>query len=108
MRFLSALFGAASLEAVHWYQLRDKLSQAKVRKALRSPGYWIITVVMIVLGAVGAWLYGDGLDEWKLAVAGAAFPALLTKAVAAFKPEHLHLGADDDAEGGLAIGEFFV
>jgi hypothetical protein len=103
MEFLIALFGAVVFEAVHWYELRERLSEEKVRQALRSTGYWVITVGMILLSATGAVLFGGELGKAQLAVAGAAFPALFTKAVSAFKPETIQLGGD----ATLTLDEFF-
>lgn len=105
MRFLVALFGAVAFEVVHWYHLREKLSQTKVRTMLRSPSYWTITILMAVISAVGAVLLGENLTRGQLVVAGAAFPSLFTKAVAAFKPAQVQLGAETEA---ARVSDYFI
>ena len=91
---LSAPFvGAIAFEAIHWYQLRERLHLEKFRRAARSIAYWAITILMIVVGGVGAMIYfGDRLTAGEMLVAGAAFPTLLKKLVGAFVKEQVQLG----------------
>lgn len=95
MRLVAALFGSSILEIVHWYDLREHLSQKKVAALLRSRGYWLLTVIMAVAGAVGALLMGSNLNTGQVVVFAAAFPTVFKKVVATFKPSDLHLGAEE-------------
>jgi hypothetical protein len=85
-----AAAGALAQEVLHWYRLRTTLDRPEVRRLLRSPGYWIVTVAMIVTAGAGtALLYGDRLARPDaLFVLGAAFPMIFKRlvAIAATRP----------------------
>jgi len=87
LNYIAPFVGAALLEVVQWYRLREKLDNERYRRLLRSPGYWVITVLTGVLGAIAALIYfatRSELSPAELLVAGAAFPTLFKKLVAAF------------------------
>jgi hypothetical protein len=78
---LAAAAGAACQEVVHWYDLRDKLTEPQYQQEMASPAYWVVTGLMIVVSGIGtALLYGARLDIQKTPdaffILGAAFPAL--------------------------------
>lgn len=108
LHYLSPFLGAVLFEAVHWFRIREKLDLPKYRKLLRSPAYWVITAVAVLLGGLGALVYfGDRLSPGELLVAGAAFPTLLKKLVAAFTDKQATvLGAEPD-EGG-PVADYFA
>jgi len=92
-KIVAAAFGAFAFEVVQWYDLRAKLSAKKYQKLIRSKGYWIITVLMMIVGSGGAAiLFLDRLAAPEMMVAGAAFPTLFKKLVSAFKPTGVRLG----------------
>ena len=79
-----ALAGAVAQEVLHWYGLRTRLDHPEVRRVLRSPGYWIVTLAMIVVSGIGVTLVhgADSAHPGVAFVLGAAFPMLLKKLVA--------------------------
>ena len=98
--------GAIAMEAVHWYQLRERLSLGKYRNLLRSVGYWVITIVMALVGGVGTLIYFQGrLTQGELLIAGAAFPALLKKLVGTFVKSQVKLGGPGEREPSAAQGD---
>jgi len=88
---LIATFGAICMEAVHWYELRNKLEEQEQQKLLRSKYYWIITILMIVISGIGTYLlfYEPSIKKSIPFVLGAAFPVLFKKAIAAAQERHL-------------------
>ena len=112
MEMVAPFVGAATLELVQWYQLRDRLTLPKYRKMLRSVGYWAITIAMAIGGGAGTLIYFDGkLTQGELLVAGAAFPTLFKKLIGGFVKDHgqVKLGADrerdaDSAQNGSDSG----
>jgi len=95
-QIVAPFFGALLLEVVHWYGLRDKLYQQKYKRALRSPGYWLITVLMIALGPIGALIIYEDATPAGLLIAGAAFPSVFKKIVGAFIDKSVKLGSGDE------------
>lgn len=99
LQIVAPFIGAIALEALHWYQLREKTGTAQFRRAVRSVAYWVITAVMIIVGGVGALIYfGERLSAGELLIAGAAFPTLLKKLIAPFVKKQTKLGSPEDAE----------
>lgn len=92
--------GAAALELVHWYNLRTQLPSSNYRKRLRSLGYWVIVVGMIVVSGVSTWAWyrGDGITHLyrEYLLTGAAFPLILKKVASALAAKtSVELGDDD-------------
>lgn len=103
--------GAAIIEAIHWYQLRTKLSAARWQRILKSPLYWGATAAMILLGGLGTIvLFGGAFNQGQLLLAGAGFPTIFTKLVAAFTRQHVTYGApgDEVAAEPQRLTDFFV
>jgi hypothetical protein len=105
--------GAIIIEVIHWYQLRAKLHLAQYRRALRSRAWWAWTAAMVVFGGMGTLvLFGNTFNQGQLLLAGAAFPAIFTKLVAAFTKQHVTYGDDapraDEAAEPLSVGDFFL
>ncbi|MEV6715886.1 hypothetical protein AB0M48_28035 [Lentzea sp. NPDC051208] len=77
--------GAVLSEVLHWYRVREKLESAKYRKLLHSRPYWIITTLAVLFGGLSVLiLFGARFNDGELLLAGAAFPTLLRKVIAAF------------------------
>lgn len=109
LHYLSPFLGAVLFEAVHWFRIREKLDLPKYRKLLRSPAYWVITAVAVLLGGLGALVYfGDRLSPGELLVAGAAFPTLLKKLVAAFTDKQATVLGDERADDGSPVADYFA
>jgi hypothetical protein len=84
LHLIAACLGASIQEISHWYELRDQLTLPKYKKLLRSPAYWIITIVMILGSTGGAllWLTGSEKSDLKTYMAlGAAFPLFVKRAI---------------------------
>lgn len=102
---LATVFGAILQELLHWYGLRTKLSQKRYQRILRSTGYWLVTLAVILLIPVAVLLwFADTLDALALrdfVLLGAAFPTLFKTIVARFSdPSDVKLGksaSDPDA-----------
>jgi hypothetical protein len=81
----AAVVGALCQEAFHWFGLRHRLHEAKFRKMIRSPDVIAVTLLVLILSPVGAWIWckDDGVHypDRTYMVLGAAFPLLLKKAV---------------------------
>jgi hypothetical protein len=95
-----ATFGAVLQELVFWYDARTKLTELKYKKILRSPGYWIFGILMMVASGVGTWIWFDP-DPQKprtYLLMGAAFPILFKKLVAAFISKETKLGLTTEKE----------
>lgn len=115
---LAPFVGAAAMETVQWYQLRERLTEAKYRRLLRSPAYWAITVAMAVIGGIGTLIYFQArLTPGEFLVAGAAFPSLLKKLIGAFVKKQVTLGGpsareaptrDGDAESQSAVTTYLT
>lgn len=92
---LVASAGALCQEVLHWYNLRNKLLDTEVKNLIRSKGYWIITIAMIVFSGFGTYyLFCEDIPQKTsvLFVLGAAFPSLFKKLVEAKSNEGHHLG----------------
>ena len=80
---LTAAFGAFAQEVIYWYDLRKKIGNKRLEKLRKSTSYWVVTALMIVVSAIGAWLlYGDSEIPRNLQfLMGAAFPLIFKKLV---------------------------
>ena len=92
---LAAILGAALQELVHWYDIRNTLTQKRYVTLLRSPAYWLITALMVLGSSLGTWIWLDGENQSlrTFLITGAAFPLILKKAVSAIRNGQ-HLGAE--------------
>ncbi len=71
------LAGGFAAEFLRWYKLR---TSTELPQYLRSAVYWVLTVGMILIGGVVAWLYGhygDLSNPLAAAQLGAGTPAML-------------------------------
>jgi hypothetical protein len=106
---LAAFVGAIGQEISYWYDLRAKLTQKRYQILVRSPGYWVVTLAMTVFSAVGAWLlYRDDVQRVDVyLLAGAAFPLLFKKLVAASSERSPKLGREDSFARAAPIRTYF-
>jgi len=75
--FLCGLAGGAVLELLHWYSIRRDV---KFPAYARSPFYWIITVLMAIVGGGLAWLYfGSQAEAIVTFHVGLSKPLILQK-----------------------------
>lgn len=109
--FGAALVGGLLQETLHWYSLKKTLDADVHKKILRSAPYWIITVLMIGLSAVGTLIwYGDfparpPLREYMLV--GAAFPTIFRKLVAAAANADAPLGVTNTNSLARSLRAYF-
>jgi hypothetical protein len=83
--FLPAFFGSGLQELLYWYDLRTKLDQGKYAVMLRSPSYWIVTMLIVLGSAYGTtiWFAGQNASPKDFMIVSAAFPLLFKHAVSA-------------------------
>ena len=75
--FVAGLVGGLLLEFLHWYGLRR---DAKLPEYAAKPMYWILSVVMALVGGVLAELYFGSRAEAIVAVhVGLSAPIILQK-----------------------------
>jgi hypothetical protein len=108
LQLAAPFLGAILLEVIHWYQLREVLHLKKYQRALRSVSYWVLTVLMVILGGVGALIVYADATPVGLLLAGAAFPTVFKKLVAAFAEKSVTLGEEDETQSPRAIEYFAV
>lgn len=82
---LFALTGAAIQEIIYLYELRKSLADPQ-NNFLKSPGYWIITIIMMAASAFGASVFLKGTNPTQILclVVGAAFPAFFKLLIKTF------------------------
>ncbi|MEW6363140.1 MAG: hypothetical protein AB1714_00725 [Acidobacteriota bacterium] len=94
---VASCFGSLIQEAIHHWEVRERLELAKYRRLRRSIAYWGITIVMIGIAGPGAyyWFHGDPWPTARTAMLfGFAFPLLMKKVGTAFLDRgDLQLGA---------------
>lgn len=110
LKFLLAAFlGVILQEVLHWYDLRLKLHLKKYQQTLKSPSYWVITIIMIACSTGGVYFFLEAnIDRYvarDFMVYGFAFPIIIKKAAAAVSqgPGEPTLG---DEEGERKKGMF--
>ena len=75
--FLVGCAGGAISEVLHWWNLRQK---PNFPKYARTPKYWILTLLMIFIGGLIAWLYfGQKAEGIVAAHIGLSAPLILQK-----------------------------
>jgi hypothetical protein len=77
--------GGVSSEILHWYGLRRR---GRLPSYVRSPFYWTVTVLMVMIGGFLAWLrFGESASPFDAFITGLAAPILLQKVVAQIAEE---------------------
>jgi len=79
---LAALFGGFLQELLYWYGLRQRLSEQRYRNMLGYRSYWIVTILMVVVGVPIATVLMHYDDTVRMSLRDAMFfgagaPALL-------------------------------
>ena len=76
--FLIGTLGGVLLELLHWYKLRHDEHWPDY---IRSPGYWILSLAMALVGGSVAWIYfGTRADAILVLHTGLSTPLILEKA----------------------------
>jgi hypothetical protein len=83
-QFLVPALGALVQEVIYLYDRRDQLASPQYVGMLKSPWYWGITLLMVLVSGAGTYaLYGQTIREGSaLFFIGAAFPYLFKNSVA--------------------------
>lgn len=69
------MLGGLAIEILKWYKLRES---SEFPHYVKNISYWLLTIVMIILGGVIACLYGTvNRDPISVVQLGASTPALL-------------------------------
>ena len=104
-----ALLGAAMQELLYWYEIRARLHIAQTAKLLRSPAYWLITILMILVCGIAThfWYLPDAQPLRTYLLTGAALPLLLKQGVKVLTPDKQRLGENSPLSYGAAIGKYF-
>jgi len=109
---LVASFGSLCQEILYWFELKKKMDEAENQKVLKSPYYWVLTVLVIIISGVGTWLlfYDDTPVKLKIPfVLGAAFPYLFKKIVQATQDKPLpHLGKTSTLSFSEIAKKYFI
>ena len=99
---LAVAIGSIFQEVLHWYGLRTRLHLKSTQRLLRSPLYWLMTVLMMGLSIFGVFFWFDGQPGEQslrdMFVFGAAFPMIfksVVKSMTSREPVNL---------GGVASG----
>jgi hypothetical protein len=81
--YAAALTGSLFQEVLHWYEARGKLEAPEYQALMKSPAYWVIAGLMIVLCAVGCvfWYDSAKVSSRDYLVTSAAFGAIFKQAV---------------------------
>lgn len=58
--FLLGSAGAFSLEIIKAYELRGKLHHKRYRDLLRSPFFWVVAALFILVSGFVAWAFNEG------------------------------------------------
>jgi H+/Cl- antiporter ClcA len=77
MIIVLGILGGALAEFLRWYKLRES---PNLPDYLKSPRYWILTIIMIFVGGFVAWVYGElGPLNALLAInVGASAPLIIS------------------------------
>jgi hypothetical protein len=79
--FAAGIFGGFVAEAVRWYKVRESENYPTY---LKSPLYWVATLIMIIVGGFLASIYGVNQVNALLAInIGASAPLIITTLVSA-------------------------
>lgn len=95
---LFAALGASIQEVVYWYNARGKLAAEKYRTLIKSPAYWLLTLAMVAVSALGTWVWFKNEQQTPrmYMVVGAGFPLLLKQAVSALLSKESKFGLADN------------
>lgn len=101
--------GAAFVEALYWFQLKERLHLEKYQRMLRSPVYWSVVAAFIVLSGLVAVAYGMSVTPAPSAIvmvaAGAGADALIKTAAGTLgAAKTAQLGAEHD---DFALDDYF-
>ena len=73
---LMGCFGAILAEILRWYQLRQS---PNLPEYIRSPFYWLITIMMIICSGILATLYGvTNVNALQVVNVGASAPLIIS------------------------------
>ena len=96
-------FGGVLAEAWRWYKIRES---PNLPSYLKSPLYWTVTVIMILVGGILACLYGtENVDAFLVLNIGASAP-LIISALASTPPPHPVAIPDKEKRATELISDF--
>ncbi len=81
--FVFGIIGGIMAEALKWYQLRESPTPPPY---LKSVMYWVITVIMALIGGVLAMIENPPAAQWVLALNIGISAPLILKGLAAVTP----------------------
>ena len=92
--FAIGAFGALVQEVLWWFNARHSLDAERYRRLVRSPGYWITTLLFVLVagGVIVVWFMdGPPPSSKTLLLAGAGAPLLIKQGLKALTPPQ-HFG----------------
>lgn len=100
--------GAIAGEVAHWYHLRSQLPKKKYKMLLQSSIYWMVTIVMIFVGAITIGLMFPVKEKPQAyyLLFGVGFPLILKKAGSIIKASKIDVLGDEDEFN--PISEYFT
>ena len=95
--FSISAFGALVQEVLWWFNARHSLDAQRYRRLIRSPGYWITTILFTLIagGVIVVWFMGAPPPSPRtLLLSGAGAPLLIKQGLKALTPQQ-HLGESE-------------
>lgn len=87
--FLVGAFGAFLQEILWWYNARHSLDEERYARLVKSPGYWVVTVLFILAtgGMIVIWFWGEVPPGARtVLLTGGATPLLIKQGLKALTP----------------------
>ncbi len=106
--------GAASLEVVRLYESYGKLSEKKFKKQFSSKVYWILTILLVAVSGIVAWVFFESrvssVSAWELFSTGVASRSIIRGILAGKMANHRTLGAKSNShiEDNLTLKDLVI
>ncbi len=104
--FVLGSAGAISMEIIKVYELRGKLHHIKYRTLLRSPMFWIVSVLFVIVSGLISWAFNESnanAHVWQLVASGMGASALAKK----FSEAVASTSRVDAGERSLSLRDIF-
>src|SRR5258708_6791823 len=111
---LIAAFGAFLQEWLHWYDLRNHISDRRYKKLFASQGYWLLTGGTILSAGLVCWIWFFGdfthLPPRHFLLFGFTFPMIIQKAVRRVESatSHRDLRSPEDQDKASLLRDYFL